>query len=371
MKILHLVTKRQYRGAEIFAATLSTELIALGHEITFAGLYKNKQDVLEVEGATNIDLIKERRSSFSPKLVRKIVELVKNTKPDIIQCNGSDTLKYMIAASYFVPKIPIIYRNISMISKWMDGSKSKYFLYQNIFERISHLSSVGDEAVEDFIRTFNFPKHKTSVIRRGIPLKIINVEVARSTLRAQLGLSSDTKIAMHVGNFSPEKNHLFLLDIFEKMKTEHPDIKLVCVGDGNIFSEIKRGALERGLGETVFFTGFQKEIPQYLSGADCFVLPSKVEGVPGVILEAGMQKVPSISTNVGGVKEVLQDGKTGFLIEDFNFDDFYNKIVLLTKNSNLNREMGENAFELVSKEFGVHTNAVKFQSLYQSLIDQN
>jgi len=76
MKILQLVTKRQYRGAEVFAANLSEELIKLGHEIMFVGLYENNKDILEVKGAENIDLI-ENESVFSIQLVKKIICLVR------------------------------------------------------------------------------------------------------------------------------------------------------------------------------------------------------------------------------------------------------------------------------------------------------
>jgi glycosyltransferase involved in cell wall biosynthesis len=230
MKILQLVTKRQYRGAEVFAANLSEELIKLGHEIMFVGLYENNKDILEVKGAENIDLI-ENESVFSIQLVKKIICLVRDKKPDVIQCNGSDTLKYMVSASYFVPNVPILYRNISMISQWVNNGPHK-FLYKNMFKKIDHVSSVGEEALADFIRTFNYPSNQTSVIRRGIPMKQLDAEEARRNLKKELDLGEEDQIAMHIGNFSVEKNHIFLIDVFSNLKANFPHIKLVCVGTG-------------------------------------------------------------------------------------------------------------------------------------------
>ncbi|UJH91312.1 glycosyltransferase family 4 protein [Antarcticibacterium sp. 1MA-6-2] len=311
----------------------------------------------------------EKSKSFSPLLVKKIVKLVKETSPDIIQCNGSDTLKYMVTASFFLPKTPIVYRNISMISNWLRGVPHK-FLYQYFFKRIDHVSSVGKQAVEDFIKTCKYPREKTSVIRRGIPMREINREVSKQKLLSSLDLSEGDKIIMHIGNFSPEKNHIFLIDVFTKIASTHQNIKLVCVGDGILFEEIKEEISRRGLNNTIFLLGFRKDILEMLSAADCFVLPSLVEGVPGVVLEAAVQKVPTVATNVGGVKEVLKNGVTGYIINDFNKDFFTEKLITLANHSQLRKELGQNAYDLAIEEYNPEKNARDFETLYLRLIRQ-
>jgi len=366
MKILQLVTKRQYRGAEVFAANLSTELITLGHKIIFAGLYQNETNILEVKGAENLDLSANKSGAFSPTLVKKIVQLVNRTKPDVIQCNGSDTLKYMVAASLFTSQTPLVYRNISIISEWLSNTPKK-LIYSKIFNRIDHVSSVGEEAKEDFIRTFNYPKSQTSVIRRGIPIKEV-ASLSRKGLRKELGLKEGDKIVMHIGNFSPEKNHIFLLDVFSKIKLEQSDVKLVCVGNGVLYEEIKREIKAKDLEDTVYLLGFRKDIPELLSEADCFVLASKVEGVPGVILEAAAQRKPAVATNVGGVFEVLRDAETGFMINNFDKEQFIEKLLSIMNDSSLRKKMGDKAFELVQENFNPVKNALRFESLYKQLI---
>jgi len=370
MKILHLVTKRQYRGAELFAAYLSAELIKLGHEVVFVGLYENDSDILHVKHADNRDLVSTKNGKFSLKIVAEIVKLVKKIKPDVIQCNGSDTLKYTVAASLFFRNTPLVYRNISIISEWISNGPKK-ILYKQMFQRIAHVTSVGDEAMLDFIKTYNYPKSRTEVIRRGIPIKEVNRFQLYKDFRKNLGIKEDSKIAIHIGNFSPEKNHQFLIEVFEKLKSENSDIKLVCVGGGVLHEYIKQEAIDKGLSQNVFFLGFRKDIPELLAASDCLLLSSKVEGVPGVILEAGTQRIPSISTNVGGVSEVLLNGKTGFLIENFDKDQFRNKLKELMLNSPLRKELGENAFTMISKGFDPELNAKKFEKLYRNLIDSS
>lgn len=368
MKILQLVTRRQYRGAELFAADLSKELIDLGHLVNFVGIYDNNE-ILKVEGADNRDLVSSKRGMFSIKVVRELVKLIKETRPDVIQCNGSDTLKYAIAASLFTNKIPLVYRNISIISEWI-SNKPKKILYKRMFDRIAHVTSVGDEALADFIKTYKYPTERAEVIRRGIPIKGVNRLELSKSLRKSLSLKTSDKIVIHIGNFSPEKNHKFLIEIFSDIKKIQSDIKLICVGNGILFDEIKRLIEFNGLNDTVFLLGFRQDIPELLAASDCIVLTSKVEGVPGVILEAGTQKIPAIATNVGGVKEALIDGKTGFLIDGFDKNEFKNKLIELMTNDELRKRFGENAYEMISKGYDPKLNARKFEKLYQKLIQE-
>lgn len=370
MKILQIVTQRQYRGAEVFAANLSKELIKLGHSVIFVGLYKNNKDVLVVEEAENKDLITIRPSRFSIRLMWDLKKVIEKEKPDIIQCNGSDTLKYTIGASFFLPKIPILYRNISMISEWVQNGPKKW-IYKRFFKRVSHVTSVGEEAIQDFIDTFDYPKEQTTVIRRGIPLVNIDRRAARERLKKQLNIREHDKIIIHVGNMSPEKNHKFLLDLFTELKSSNPELKLVLVGKGVLMDEVTTTIQEKELKNHVFTLGFRKDIPELLAAADCFVLSSLVEGVPGVILEAAAQQTPSIAFNVGGVREVLIDGQGGYVIENFDKGKFKERLLAITKDEALREKLGRKAYELVIKEFNPEKNASKFESLYHYLIVKN
>ena len=113
---------------------------------------KMKKDVLTVENAENIDLVAAKNGKFSFTIVKKIIKLVNEIKPDVIQCNGSDTLKYTVLVLYF-SGISLWFRgNISIISEWISAGPKK-ILYKKMFQRIAHVTSVGDEAMADFIKT--------------------------------------------------------------------------------------------------------------------------------------------------------------------------------------------------------------------------
>ena len=135
MKIIQLVTKRQYRGAEVFAAELSSILGKRGHDILFVGLYPPPKNVLSAQHSQNIDL-NGRKRWLSIGLLLKLIRLIRNTRPEIIQANGSDTLKYVVMAKLFLPKLKITYRNISMVSSWTKGNSTKKKLNQLLFNKV-------------------------------------------------------------------------------------------------------------------------------------------------------------------------------------------------------------------------------------------
>lgn len=367
MRILQLVTKRQYRGAEVFAANLSSELIKLGHSISFVGLYENMDNILVVENAENFDLSNKKTLPLSLSLISSLAKLVRRTKPDLIQCNGSDTLKYTILATRNYSQIPIIYRNISTISEWMNNYFSRKF-YHWLFKRVDFVTSVGEKSLEDLVLTFNYPKQQTAVIRRGIPMKSLNKQDAKLRLVEELDLHPKDKIVIHVGNFSPEKNHQFLLDIFHELKQQDTSIKLICVGDGQTFNQIKNDIFEQKLEHTIFLMGFRKDIPQLLAGSECFILCSLIEGVPGVIMEAAVQGVPAISSNVGGVSEVIENNKTGILIEGFNKEDYVRSVQKVISDDSLRSNLALNAYNQVLAKFDPVSNAKVVEELYYSLL---
>jgi glycosyltransferase involved in cell wall biosynthesis len=368
MKVLQLVTKRQFRGAEIFAANLSAELIKKGHSISFVGIYEPPAEPLSVDGAQNKDL-NGKRKFLSLSLVLALSKFIKETNPQIIQANGSDTLKYAIAARIVSRKnVPVVYRNISMVSAWHGNSFFKKRFYQYLFSKVDFITSVGNESINDLIKTFNYPRPRTKVIRRGIPLIAVDKSAAKIEVRRMLDFPANTRLIAHAGNFSEEKNQDFLLDVFHILKNNNPDLKLILIGEGKRYSIIGNKIKALGLEQNVFQIGFRKNIEMFLSASDIFVLSSKVEGIPGVVLEAAAQCTPAIAVNVGGVSEVIVDGQTGVMLSDFDAKAFASELTSLLHDEPRLALLGKNAYNFVSENFHTGKNTDAFITLYDDLI---
>lgn len=141
---------------------------------------------------------------------------------------------------------------------------------------------------EDAAELFRLPdKTVVSIINNAIDTEsYLYNETARSKIREELGIGADVLTMGHVGRFSVEKNHAFLLEVFEKLLLEMPEARLLLVGDGAKKTEIENEAAKRGFADKIVFTGVRQDINKLLSAMDIFLLPSLFEGVPVVALEA-------------------------------------------------------------------------------------
>lgn len=361
-----LVTKRQYRGAEISAYNLSKELIAKGHCVIWVGLYSNSEkEVIVVEGAINLDL-PNSSGWLSFKKIKKLHEIFKAYKPDICQANGSDTLRYLVALKLFGCKTRLVYRNISIISKWITNTP-KYYLFQFLFSKTDKVVSVGKEAMDDFNRLFAFKEDKAVVIHRGVPLIQPNY-IAVENIKRHYSITVDTFVFVHIGHFSAEKNHEFLIRAWKQLQQKHDHIKLVLLGDGLLREGILETIKQKGLSNSVIAPGLQTNIADWLSLSNVLLLCSTVEGVPGVIVEASFQGVPSIAVNVGGVKEVLIDGQNGLLVDHHDVDLFIEKCEQLINDTKLRNQLSIQSKSLVKDRFDSGINTARFIALYQSIL---
>ncbi len=366
LRILQLVTYRQFRGAEIFAANLSTELIRHGHQVWFVGLYAPGPNVLSVPGAYEHDLYVKRVSWVSLRGVWRLARLIRLVRPDVIQANGSDTLKYLWLARWLAPRTPLLYRNISLVSVWMGRSFFKRAVYRWLFSQIDFVTSVGPRTRDDFIACLRYPPEKIEVIPRGIPPLHPDAAV-RARWVAQGWVNAGDFVVVHMGHFSPEKNHLFLLDVWSRVVAADPWCRLLLAGEGALRDTIEHEVKDRQLENSVRLVGFQPAA-QILPGADLVALCSLVEGVPGVILEAASAGVACIAVDVGGVSEVVIPEQTGVLLPAHDATLFAESILRLKRHPAERLALGARARQQVSDTYDPEKNAGRFISRYRQLM---
>lgn len=367
MHILMLVTRRQHRGAEISAANLSRQLVALGYRLTWLGIYPQANGI-EIPGAINLDLPGEESGFLSWKKVSHLVKLIRELKIDIIQANGSDTLKYAVIANQLSGKKKLVYRNISQISYWIGDSIVKKFFYRWLMRHVHQVVSVGETSKHDFIRVMRYPAHQVAVIRRGIPLIILDRQASRQSLVSEFHLPSDAFILAWVGSLSEEKDPLLALQVMQKLTETYRQVYLIMAGTGKMHNTVQKAIMDAGLNERIILAGYRNDVHTILAAADLLLLTSAVEGVPGVVLEASIQQTPSVCTHVGGVGEVVVDGQTGILISKRNPGFIANAIDSLMNDTPRRIAMGSAAQHWVKENFNEEKNARAFDELYHRLL---
>lgn len=190
--------------------------------------------------------------------------------------------------------------------------------------------------------------------------------------RKRLGLPTDKKICLFIGNLYPVKGLSYLLQAFSKVAEQTDQARLVLVGDGKLLSSLQREANSLGIDSVVSFMGRRPydEIPTWLQSADVMVLSSLSEGLPSILLESMACGRPMVATDVGGIAEILEDGQTGILVPPKNADQLAEALIRLMVNQpdQLHR-MGEKAYQ-ASQAFTWAKHAKKMVSIYRQVLSR-
>ncbi|HEV2124500.1 MAG TPA: glycosyltransferase family 4 protein [Chloroflexota bacterium] len=368
MKILQLVTRRQHRGAEVFATQLSDALVSRGHEVVVVGLYPPPAQPLEPGEASTYDVQGGSAGRWpSPSRIADLTRYIRAAAPDIVQANGSDTLKYSSLVKRLSPRRwPLVYRNISLASYWLRYPGQRQWV-KWLLRSVEHVASVSEESRADFRRTYDVPAERISTIPIGVPIPQTNGTQPRERLRALANLPEDARIVAHIGSFSPEKNHLWLIEAFAEILREISGTHLLLFGGGPLRPAVEAAIAEKNLGRHVHLLGKRPDVAELVGGADLFVLPSKIEGIPGVILEAAAQGVPAVATAVGGIGEAVRDGTTGVLTPPEDRAAFVSAVVELLGDPQRCRRMGTAAREFMLERYDLDQIVTAFERLYLTL----
>lgn len=366
MKILQVINCQYRRGAEVSAVELSDALAQDGHDVEVLALYKPPPEPLtpQVARVSNLGFDFEARGKLNPLLIWRLARYVREARPEVVQANGSDTLKYTALAKKISRGAwPLIYRNISVASGWLQYPLHRLWM-QFLLRSVSRVASVAERGQEDFIETYGMPAAKVRLIRRGLDITLVSREEQRRRL-ARLGSApADGFFLMHIGSFSAEKNHQWLLQAFKAILKEEPSAHLFLCGDGALRAAAEETVARRSLQGHVHFLGMRDDASALVAGADVLLLPSLIEGVPGVVLEAAVQRVPTIATDVGGIGEVVEDGERGRLVPLGDLEAFVAATLGLLRDAERRRRMGAAARAFVGQHYDVGEQARTFARLY-------
>lgn len=231
---------------------------------------------------------------------------------------------------------------------------------------VSHHVCVS-QGVANFIRQkLRLNKEQITVIGNGVDPSVS--PAATNAIREELGLSKSTRIVLAVGRLHFQKGFDILIEAIASVVDQIDDIHLLIVGDGpekdNCEQLISRFALER----TVTMTGYRTDIPELMSEAAIYVLSSRWEGMPNVVLQAMQSQLPIVAFDVEGISELIQDQVSGRIVKPASAKDLGRVISELLTDQPACSLYSENAEAIVLKEFTWERIAQLYDQLYSSLL---
>lgn len=254
----------------------------------------------------------------------------------------------------------IIYNNVPHYALFKN--KNTHYLYLSHITRKKYSSKFN---YFDFIITINqeqkalLEKHHKNVIY--IPNFLPKMP--------DVITNHQQKVVLFLGRFSKEKGVLRLIDIWKKVQEEAKfrEWNLVFVGDGVLKEAMQDKINKLNLNDTIIIKGFTNDVEKEYLSASIYAMSSYSEGLPMVLIESASYALPSVAFDIAGLSDIIENEKSGFLIEDGNLQEFAKKLQLLMRDENLRKTMGENAKIHTKKHFSKELVLQKWQDLFASL----
>ena len=361
MRIVHLVTSGDLAGGQLVALDLARAARARGDEVAFVSPTDGPfVERIRAEGfrCFRVDASRLFRVGGTIKLTR----LLRREGADVLHTHthlaaavngrvaarlaGAAVVSHLHIENHFRPQA-----SLRAVSRALDNATARW---------CARLVAVSESTREAFAAQ-GFPPELLETVYNGIEL---NGPVARADLRAELGLPSGAFVVAHVGRLAPVKGQRELLAALAQVPGAHAVFVGEDVETGGAYrDELEREAEQLGVSGRTFFLG-RRDALSVLAEVDALVLPSRIEGLPIVVLEAMAQAKPVVATPVGGTPELVVDGVTGRLVD---VDRLADALASLHDDPDEARRMGE-AGRRRAEGFGVEPMARRVLEIYDEAV---
>jgi len=367
IKVLRIINRFNI-GGPTFHVTLLTKYLGDSFETKLIGGVpdKGESDSLHVLAEYEVKPLVldelQRDPSFSSdrKAYKKIKEIIKEYKPDIVHTHAAKAgaLGRRAAQKCGVPVIVHTFHGHVFHSYF---GKLKSEIFKRIERSLAKIST-GIIAISEQQKIELSEIHKIcapekiEVIPLGLDLSKFNENKSenRTRMRKELGLEEDEVALAIIGRLAPVKDHIFFLDVIQQTAPKcSKKIKVFIVGDGSERESIEAKAQEinQQIRPIITLTSWIEDIVPLNHAMDIICLTSKNEGTPVSLIEAQAAGVPVISTNVGGVKDIVENGVTGFIVEQGDLGAYSDKLLELIENEDQRKEMAENGWANVGEKY--------------------
>ncbi len=220
----------------------------------------------------------------------------------------------------------------------------------------------------------NVPKRKKELLYGGIDSNKWKPQtIKKSELRENLGLHPSVKLIAQISQVTSWKNHPDFIKAAQYVLKYHPDVHFIIIGnclnkkDNKYLNTLKNKIKKDSLNKYFTFLGFQKNIREIISQINILVHPAINEPFGRVIIEAMAMEKPVVAYNCGGPKEIIENNKTGFLIEPFNFISLGKTVNALLENDNLSITIGKAARIRIIEKFNITTHVKKMEEVFDNV----
>ncbi len=344
----------------VFLATLDGE-----------GILREEIEKIELAGIREFPLTSFYDLNFVKQL-KKCVEFIRQNKIELVHTHEFYTNIFGMLAA-FLARVPhrIVSRRETTGIRSLAQKKIERGAY-----RLAHAIVANAEAVREQLIREGVGAGKIEVVYNGLdiarvtpPVTKINEELRKQTLK-RFGLPREQRkcFVTIIANFRLEvKDHPTFLRAASRVSEAVPEAVFVLAGEGQLTEPMRALAAQLGLEKAAFFVGQCDSVAELLAISDVCVLSSKAEGFSNSILEYMAAQRPVVVTDVGGAREIVKDGETGYLIPAGDDEAMAARIVTLLNNPELAHRMGKRGRRIVEEKFSCGAQLQRTENLYGQL----
>lgn len=317
MKILHIHPAMSGGGIEAMICGLANEM-AKTNDVTVCSIFSpNENDIFWNKLCPLVHRISlgKAKQGFSLKTIYQIYELIRKGKYEAVNMHGF--FYYYVLPVYTLRRKTCFFYTIHSEAHHENGSWSRYVfpLKKLAFTKgYAHPITISSTSNDSFKRLYGIDG---KIIENGIPKPVITNHF---NLVEQYRITSNTKVFVHPGRINKAKNQVVLCQVFNTLIEKGRDVVLVIAG--SIQERVIYEALQPYFSDRIRYVGERSDIPELLSRCDGLCLPSIWEGLPVTLLEALSVGCVPICSPVGGIVDVIQNGKNGILSKSSSYNDY-------------------------------------------------
>ena len=366
-------------GTEIAAYNLAVNMAERGHEIDVFTASINSKDSVETSEGMKIHRYSTNLSIASANLSLKLMYKPLDENVEIVHAHYNIPLPDLSASRYAKKKnLPFVITyhadaqetGGNFIRNTATALYNRYVL-DRVLSNADAIIATSNSYIDESKYLGKY-RDKIKVVPNGINLRDFKVDLSKEECRSRLGLPCDKKIILFFGNVVAYKGPDVLLNAFEIIKKSYPDVILLYAGRGGMQADLQKLSEEMSISDSVIFAGFVEEElkPLYYHSADIFCLPSVTlaEAFGIVNLEAMACGLPVVSSKLGGIPDVIQNGKNGIIVEPGNVEALANALLKLLEDDELQVKMSLEG-KSMSEDYSWTKIAEETEKIYENLLE--
>jgi glycosyltransferase involved in cell wall biosynthesis len=343
--VLHVLPLDLARGAQVVARTLRDRLDSADVRHRTVTLFRAPNGALQPDHELGLKPGLGRRVGFDARVVPALQRQVSQVKPAVVVAHGGEPLKYCAAARL---SAPLVYYKVGS-SRRAAHRPLRAAWHRRLMTTADHVVCISDEMAVEARDAFGVPGDRITTIPNGRDPALYRP--------ASPGVSPATLI--FVGHLEPPKRPDWFVQVVRRVAAGHPGTRGLVVGDGPLLDELRATTTDL----PIDVVGRSDDVPGHLAQAQILVSASAREGMPGVLIEAGMAGLPAVTTDVAGARTVIDDGVTGLVTPVDDQGALAESVLELVADADRRAVMGAAARERCVARFSLGTVSDQWREL--------